>query len=557
MTIAALLAIVEPATGERIANGSFESPVLEPGGYAEGTDASVPGGMTFSDPFLNDIFVTASVGILRPPNSVGTLAPAFGVQYAVLDSGGYLVIPFFIETPGSYVLDFWVAPQADGYLDYALFWPGMGGPDFIRCLNRPQSKSPGTTDNYILNPEAEGAFGTSTATRAWITKSTLTESASSPSHPAFCSFVSVWWFWPDALGGGGRADQPPVTGAASSVGSPSRTSLLRRWGFSCLRVGDHGCVWRIPLRRLEEKTIPLCMQPFGSLDETPIPKASNEVLPEDGLLNADEISRTISQGLAVYPGLARMSEPAQAMIGALRDASSREDRLHLAEAAKSRHGPEFCEPVVKELISVFVFFIEHFLLDHKLTRLEQAAIIEVRELLGLDEESLARIAKEQIRSLIEVQIDRIQDDYQIDLDEEHFLVHLQEVFGLGYDQLRELWTPHVTELLNDLHLQLSVADRRDIRDQIDQLKSTFCMLGYQPPPVVGVRNVDEVAARCISQSVKDLVWRRDGGKCVKCGSNQLLEFDHIIPFSLGGAGTYRNVQLLCQSCNRSKQVNLH
>ena len=58
--------------------------------------------------------------------------------------------------------------------------------------------------------------------------------------------------------------------------------------------------------------------------------------------------------------------------------------------------------------------------------------------------------------------------------------------------------------------------------------------------------------RKISKAVKDRVWNRDGGKCVQCGSNENLEFDHIIPFSKGGANTYRNIQLLCESCNRGK-----
>jgi hypothetical protein len=56
----------------------------------------------------------------------------------------------------------------------------------------------------------------------------------------------------------------------------------------------------------------------------------------------------------------------------------------------------------------------------------------------------------------------------------------------------------------------------------------------------------------IPQDVMDKVWNRDGGRCVKCGSQENLEFDHIIPFSKGGATTYRNMQLLCKKCNLEK-----
>lgn len=58
----------------------------------------------------------------------------------------------------------------------------------------------------------------------------------------------------------------------------------------------------------------------------------------------------------------------------------------------------------------------------------------------------------------------------------------------------------------------------------------------------------------IPREVRVLVWRRDQGRCVVCGSTQKLEFDHIIPLAKGGSNTERNIQLLCESCNREKAV---
>ena len=58
--------------------------------------------------------------------------------------------------------------------------------------------------------------------------------------------------------------------------------------------------------------------------------------------------------------------------------------------------------------------------------------------------------------------------------------------------------------------------------------------------------------RIIPKKVQREVWRRDKGKCVECGSKENLEYDHIIPFSRGGSNTTRNIQLLCEKCNKKK-----
>lgn len=60
----------------------------------------------------------------------------------------------------------------------------------------------------------------------------------------------------------------------------------------------------------------------------------------------------------------------------------------------------------------------------------------------------------------------------------------------------------------------------------------------------------------IPDDVKVAVWRRDRGRCVRCGSQQDLEYDHVIPHSMGGSDGERNLQLLCRSCNRAKGASI-
>jgi hypothetical protein len=60
----------------------------------------------------------------------------------------------------------------------------------------------------------------------------------------------------------------------------------------------------------------------------------------------------------------------------------------------------------------------------------------------------------------------------------------------------------------------------------------------------------------IPREVKRAVFERDGGKCVQCGSNFDLQYDHVIPVAMGGATTIENLQLLCADCNREKGADL-
>lgn len=66
-------------------------------------------------------------------------------------------------------------------------------------------------------------------------------------------------------------------------------------------------------------------------------------------------------------------------------------------------------------------------------------------------------------------------------------------------------------------------------------------------------SIDLKHTRLIPSDVKKDVWQRDGGRCVICGSNANLHFDHDLPFAKGGTSlTAKNIRLLCAKCNLAK-----
>jgi HNH endonuclease len=70
-------------------------------------------------------------------------------------------------------------------------------------------------------------------------------------------------------------------------------------------------------------------------------------------------------------------------------------------------------------------------------------------------------------------------------------------------------------------------------------------------------SINPTRRRVIPTAVKLAVWKRDGGKCVKCGATDELHFDHDVPWSKGGTSlTEANVQLLCARHNLEKHDHI-
>ena len=81
-------------------------------------------------------------------------------------------------------------------------------------------------------------------------------------------------------------------------------------------------------------------------------------------------------------------------------------------------------------------------------------------------------------------------------------------------------------------------------------------------PTDEVRSITENAKeykheRMIPSWVKVEVWKRDQGRCVKCGESTGLHYDHMLPFSKGGrSDDPRNIQILCARHNLEKGANI-
>jgi hypothetical protein len=120
--------------------------------------------------------------------------------------------------------------------------------------------------------------------------------------------------------------------------------------------------------------------------------------------------------------------------------------------------------------------------------------------------------------------------------------------ALGRDGRRRTWLFEerfyvADDALDELDVLALVREReRRARRTLQRAHATLARDG-EPPPASRER---------IPADVRRAVFERDGGRCAECGSDFDLQYDHVIPHSLGGASTEANLQVLCAPCNRRK-----
>jgi hypothetical protein len=49
--------------------------------------------------------------------------------------------------------------------------------------------------------------------------------------------------------------------------------------------------------------------------------------------------------------------------------------------------------------------------------------------------------------------------------------------------------------------------------------------------------------------VRTYVWRRDRGRCARCGGQERVWFEYVVPVRAGGSNTEQNLQPICERCS--------
>jgi hypothetical protein len=185
---------------------------------------------------------------------------------------------------------------------------------------------------------------------------------------------------------------------------------------------------------------------------------------------------------------------------------------------------------LKDRVDCVFHLIHELIWDNTITESDFQRIQELKVYLHVTSEQILEIKKEDIERILIQQFHLLLLDKIIDKSERQEIEWYKEIFGYSEGDID----------------RFEAKDKQDNEDYAAHLKQYF-----KPNSIETLKR-----KRIIPASIERIVWDRDGGKCVLCGSMNDIEFDHDIPFSLGGANTIGNIRLLCRNCNRKKSDSI-
>ena len=123
------------------------------------------------------------------------------------------------------------------------------------------------------------------------------------------------------------------------------------------------------------------------------------------------------------------------------------------------------------------------------------------------------------------------------------------IFRVYEKMLSGVWTDRGFYFLKDYDYRLETV-RRVFKFRLEQAD-------FDSSAPNESASIDRKASRQIPSWIKQLVYKRDKGRCVTCSATDQLHFDHDFPFAKGGTSILpENVRILCARHNLAKSANI-
>lgn len=189
------------------------------------------------------------------------------------------------------------------------------------------------------------------------------------------------------------------------------------------------------------------------------------------------------------------------------------------------------EDVKEELLDLLIVNINLILNDHLISDKEKHNFERLKKYFKIREGDFYSKRFDEVKDILNRQFERLYLDNSITEEEAIHNVELQELFDLSYDQFDEFRAKQVGKAI----------EKGANISELDTAKY---------PKEFKESNIED--EKEVWRQIKEQVWNRDHGRCQECGSDELLDLDHLIPLSKGGSNTYRNIQLICEPCKKTK-----
>lgn len=197
--------------------------------------------------------------------------------------------------------------------------------------------------------------------------------------------------------------------------------------------------------------------------------------------------------------------------------------------------PEVEEKIIEGALSITnIALVNQYFKENKIVDTE-----EKKKILSEIENLTKSLCIKKLFEISGKEIKEKESSERISMDQTKVLIILSNETILELQKLKDLIGE---ELSSDALVKLMV---KTTIEKVEKQKFKVIKPHQRLSPVKTVRTVNN--------AVKREVYLRDK-KCTICGSRKHLNYDHRVPWALGGGSSTSNIRLLCSNCNQRARI---